>query len=142
MPIAAAQSTFESLLKVALNMGPGAQIPSVASAVASAIAAGAPMGLYPVGPVTVPLAPAGLPAGQSLISSALSLGPGAQIPAVAAQLASAFSVIAPLCPPVGLPLLQTQIQSALSLGPGATQDTVAQLIAVALVQFYTMGGTL
>jgi len=140
MPIAAAQSLLKAQIGMALKMGKAAQVTTTAQVIASAIGSSVPMGFFPTAPVPVPLYPAGLSAGQALISSALNMGPAATIATTAQMMAMGISVIAPTAPPAGLSALQSQIESALSSGKGADQSIIAEQLATAIVQYYQSGG--
>lgn len=142
MPIAAALPLLQTQIQNALNLGPAAQVPTVATIIASAVASAAPTGLFPPAPTPVPLVPAGLAAGQAQIQSALNLGPAAQQPVVAQLIALGVSLIAPAAPPAGLTLLKTQIENALNLSSAAQVPTVATIIASAIVQYYLAGGVI
>ena len=142
MPIAGGISPLQSQLKGALSMGNGAQVASTSQLFAAGVASIVPMGMFPIAPVPVPLAPAGMSAGASLIQNALSMGNGATIDAVSQMIAMGISVIAPVAPPAGLSILAQQIKGALSLGNGATVDSTAMMIALAVPTYYMAGGVL
>lgn len=142
MPIAASQSLLKTQIKAALSLGKGANINTTAIQIAAAVASAVPTGFFPIAPTPIPLVPAGLSAGQSLITQAFSLGKGATISATSQALAAGISVIAPTAPPAGISLLQTQISSALSAGKGADIDIIATQLSIAIVQYYTTGGVL
>jgi len=142
VPIAASQSLLKTQIKAALSLGKGASASSTATQIAAAVASAAPTGLFPPAPTPIPLVPAGLSAGQALITQSLSLGKGATISGTAQAMAAGISVIAPVAPPAGLSLLQTQISSALSAGKGADIDLVATQLSIAIVQYYVTGGVL
>lgn len=140
MPVAAGLPILQSQITNALNMGPAAQQATVATIIASAVASVAPMGFFPPAPVPIPLIPAGMAAGQSMILNGLSMGPAAQQSTVAQMMATGISLIAPTAPPAGMSLLKSQIEGALSMGPAAQQATVATIIATAIASYFPMGG--
>lgn len=141
MPIAATLPILQSQITSALSNNKGAQAPIVAVQIASTIASIAPSGIFPPFP-PMPLIPAGLPAGLSMIQNAFALQQGANKKVVAQMVAVGISLIAPTAPPVGLFNLQQQIESAFSLDKGAQIQVVAMLIASAIITYYTMGGVL
>ena len=141
MPIVAAYSPMEASITSAWSMGKGATVPTSTQMFCTAVGTGASMGLYPVGVSMVPLTPSGVSAATSLMTSALSMGKGAQINTTSQLMALAISVIAPLCPPVGLSTLGYQIEASMSHGKGAQVSTTSQLIAQAVVNYYVTGGT-
>lgn len=142
MPIAAGLPILQSQLNTALNMGPAAQQATVATIIASAVAMVAPMGFFPPAPIPIPLIPAGMAAGQSMISNALNMGPAAEQSTVAQMIATGISLIAPIAPPAGMSTLKSQIESALKMGQAAQIPTVATMIAVAIPTYYMTGGVL
>ena len=142
MPIAAGLPVLQSQFISALSLRQGAQVQSTSAMMASAIASIVPMGLFPVIPAPVPLVPAGVSAGMSMIQNALSLKQGAQISAVSKMIANGVSLIAPTAPPAGLSLLGQQLESAMSMKQGAQIQTTASLMASAIIAYYTSGGVL
>lgn len=142
MPIAAGLPILQSQITSALNMGPAAQQATVATMIASAVAMVAPMGFFPPAPVPIPLIPAGMAAGQSMILNALNMGPAAQQGTVAQMMATGISLIAPTAPPAGMSLLKSQIESALKMGQAAQIPMVATQIAVAISSYFPMGGVI
>lgn len=141
MPIAGATPVLQSQILSALSMDKGAQTQIVATQIASSIAGVVPMGLFPPS-FPMPLVPAGLSGGLSMIQNTLNLQQGASQKTVAQLIATGVSLIAPMAPPAGLSFLQSQIESALSLDKGARQQVVASLLATAIVSYYIMGGVL
>ena len=141
MAIVAAQSPMSNAINAAWSMGKGAQIATSSQMVCMAIASVVPMGLYPTPPSMTPLTPAGYSAAVSLMTSAMSMGKGAQISTTSKQMAQAIALIAPLCPSIGLSSLGSMIEAAMSMGKGAQINTTAQQLAQAIVTYYTTGGT-
>ncbi len=142
MPIAAGLPVLQSQFISALSLKQGAQVQSTSAIMASAIASIAPMGLFPVVPIPVPLVPAGVSAGMSMIQNAMSLKQGAQVSIVSKMIANGISLIAPTAPPAGLSLLGQQIESAMSLKQGAQIQSTASLLASAIITYYSSGGVL
>jgi hypothetical protein len=142
MPIAAGFSILQSQFTSALSMKQSSQIVSTANIIASAIAASAPLGLFPVAPIPVPLIPSGMSAGMAMIQQAMSMKQAAQISSVAKLMANGISLIAPTAPPTGLSLLSQQLESAMSMKQGAQIQTTANLMASAIITYYTSGGVL
>jgi hypothetical protein len=140
MPIAATQPLLQTQITSALTMGKAAQPNIVATQIASAVGTASTSGLLPAAPSPIPLTPSGLTAGQQQITSALTMGKGANKKAVATQMANGISTIAPLAPPSGLSTLQVQLESAMNLGKGAQPSIVATQFASAIVQYYLAGG--
>lgn len=141
MPIATGLSVLQSQFLSALSFKQGAQVQMTATLFASAVATVAPMGLLP-GVPPIPLVPAGVSAGMSMIQQALSLQQSAAQATVSKMIANGVSLIAPLAPPAGLSTLAQQIESALTLDQGARENVVANLIATAVIMYYTSGGVL
>lgn len=139
MPIASMQSALQSQIYSALSMGPGAKISTTAQIITSGISSTVSVGIIPGTPPT-PTTPTGFSSALSQIETALSMGPGAKIPSVAQQIATAVSVIAPIIPPSGLAALQSQLQAALSLGPSAVPMTFSQLMSTAVISYFLAGG--
>lgn len=140
MPIAAAFPLLNNQIANALSMDIAADPNTVATIIATAVGQASSMGLLPAAPAPIPLVPAGLSAGQNLITNALNLQIAADIKIVATIMATGISLIAPLAPPAGLSYLQNEIANALSMDIAAQQKTVALMISNAIIQYYTMGG--
>jgi len=142
MPIAAGMPILQSQFVSAMSLKQGAQVQSTSAIMASAIASVVPMGLFPVAPTPIPLTPAGMSAGLSMIQNAMSLKQGAQISTVSKMIANGISLIAPTAPPAGLSLLGQQLESAMSMKQGAQIQTTTSLMASAIITYYTSGGVL
>lgn len=142
MPIQAGLPILQSQFLSALSMKQGAQVQISANLLGAAIGTAVPLGLLPMVPSPIPLVPAGLSAGISMIRQALSMKQGAEISTVSQLIANGISLIAPLAPPSGLSLLAKQIESAFSMKQGAREQTTANLLASAVITYYTSGGIL
>ena len=140
MPIAAGQSILKSQFLSALSLKQGAQTQITGMRLSLAIGSVVPMGLLPIPPAPIPLIPAGLSAGISMIQQAMSFKQGAQVKTTAQMIAKGVSLIAPLAPPAGLSLLSKQIEAAFSLKQGARENVVADLLSIAVITYYTCGG--
>ena len=141
MPIAASAATMIPQFISAFSMGSSATPSAIGSKITQAIAAAAATGLFPVPPPVnfIPLVAGGASAAQPLISMAFAST--LPIPSVmAAQIASAIALIAPMCPPSGMSTLQNSIlNNVLTGGQSVTPTTMANNLAQAVVQYYQAG---
>lgn len=132
-------SMLQSQIETALSMDIAANPVATSQLVAAAVASMAAVGKIPSAPSPIPVIPAGVSAGGSLIQAALSLGPAAIQPLVAQMMATGISVIGVNAPPTGLSYLQSQIESALNMGQAANNQTTAKIIGAAVPVYYNMG---
>jgi hypothetical protein len=141
MPITAGMSMIQNQLKSAFNMGAGGTPSATSQMIAAAIASAVPMAMIP-GTPPIPLSPSGMSAAANMLKSAFNMGAGGTPSMTAQMIASAISLIAPLCPPTGMTLLKTQLENVFNMGASGKPDMTAQMIALAVCNFYQMGPTI
>jgi len=139
MPIAAGIAIMTPMLNDALSQKEKAKPKIIAKKISEAVAAACVLGFLPVGAITIPLIPAGITMGASLIEQAFSFP--LPIPDVIALIiAAGIAVIAPICPPSGISGLQSSLKEVMNMGPKATPDQMAFKMAQAIVTYYQSGG--
>jgi hypothetical protein len=142
MPIASGQSPLQSLIQALENAGVAGNPSLSALQLTSALASIVPMGIMMIGPTPTPLIPAGFSAMQQMLLASYQSGVSGA-PSVSSQaIATAISVLAPLCPPTGLSVLQSMISSIDNMGVAGSTNLTAQMLASAIVAYFTSGGVL
>jgi hypothetical protein len=142
MPIAASLLALQSLIANAFNLGRAASPSNKASAITNAIASIAPTGLFPAGPVLIPLPAVGAAATQTILTQAFSLNRAAYPDAVAKMCAIGIAALCPIVPPIGLVILEIQLSQAFSLDRSANVQTVGMVFAQAVINYYLSSGVI
>lgn len=139
MPIAPTLSTLQTQLAQAMQKGPAAEPPVVATDIIGAIAQTASAGLQPIGTGAIAVVPAGQSVATAVYTGVLLLNPPATTLS-ATGLAGAIVLIAPQVPPTGFATLTSQLEASLNKGPAADVQVIAQEWASAVIAYYTAGG--
>ena len=139
MPLSAALNPLQSLIKLALISDVGGSPNMLAQSISGAIAAIAPMGLFPAGMAMIPLVPAGVTGAQSLMQTSFISDVGGSPDVLSNIIGGAIVAVCPMVPPIGLTALQSLLKIAFQMDMGGTPDAVAQSIAGAIVTYYSMG---
>jgi hypothetical protein len=139
MPIAAALPILQTLISTLQSAGVAGGPSVSALQLTSAIASVAPMGIMMIGPTPVPLIPAGFAATQQMLLASYQSGISGSPSVSSVQIATAISVLAPLCPPIGLSILQSMISSMDNMGIAGSPSLTAQMLATAIITYFTCG---
>jgi hypothetical protein len=141
MPIMVGMAIIQSQLSSAFNMAIAGKPDLTSVMMTAAVASAVPMAMLPMTP-PIPLAPVGFSATQSMLSSAFNMGVAGKPGMMATMIATAYSVLAPMCPPTGLAILQSMLSSAFSMDLAGKPDLMATMIASAICTYFTCGPTI
>ena len=140
--ITAGLSPLQSLINASQNTGVAGNPSLNALQLTSAVASVAPMGIMMIGPTPTPLVPAAFAAMQQMLLASYQSGVPGSPPVSSLQIATAISVLVPLIPPIGISILQSLISSMDNMGIAGNSNLTAQMLASAIITYFTSGGAL